>query len=148
MVVWKPKYPVLIGDFQWLFNWLRVNPFKEAPDMVIPEVVYPSEVAAPIPPKNLAEILQALENEDYVIPDPEYVEDASESDSDVEMEDAENHFSEDSLVQENQDDVLTLDAAAGNAIPLNDSHASSSTEPSILVNAIVDRPFGPYPSVG
>src|SRR3954470_2219311 len=103
--------------------------------MVIPEVVYPLEVAAPIPPKNLDEILQALENEDSEIPDPEYAEDASESDSDVEMEDAENHPSEKSPVQENQDVVLPLDAAAGNAIPLNDSCASFSAEPSILVNA-------------
>ncbi|XP_058784392.1 uncharacterized protein LOC131659184 [Vicia villosa] len=36
--------------------------------MVYPAVEYPSEVATPSPPRNLAEILQALENEDSVIP--------------------------------------------------------------------------------
>src|SRR3954462_7817232 len=79
MVVWKPPYSVLTGDFQSLFNWLRENPSKKAPDMVFPEVEYPSKVDAPTPPRNLAEILQALENEDSDLPTPEYVEDASMS---------------------------------------------------------------------
>src|SRR4051812_25380831 len=58
------------------------------------------------------------------------------SEANVEMEDAENHPSEKSSVQENQEDVFILDAAAGNAIPLNDSCEASSSEPSVLVNAI------------
>src|SRR4051812_47047736 len=40
IVVWRPWFPVLTGDFQWLFNWFRMNPSEEAPHMVFPVVVY------------------------------------------------------------------------------------------------------------
>src|SRR4051812_32613688 len=104
--------------------------------MVIPEVVYPSKVAAPIPPKNMAEILKALENEDSEIPAPEYFEDASMSEADAEKQVDENHPAEKLHAEENQDEILMIDASVGNAIPLNDSCASSSAEPFVLVNAI------------
>src|SRR3954462_8900275 len=86
IVVWRPRLLVLTGDFQWLFNWFRMNPSESAPHMVFPEVVYPAEVAGPTPPTNLAAILQALEVGASEFPEPEYAEAASESDSDVEME--------------------------------------------------------------
>ncbi|XP_058744262.1 uncharacterized protein LOC131616833 [Vicia villosa] len=136
MIVWKPQFTVLTGDFQSLFNWLRENPLEKAPDMVYPAVEYPSEVAAPTPPKNLAEILQALENEDSDIPTPDYAEDASMSEADAEKQSAENHPAEKLPVQENQDDVLMIDAAVEHAIPLDDSCEASSDEPSVLVNAM------------
>src|SRR3954471_2057175 len=88
IVVWRPWYPVLAGDFQWLFNWFRMNPSESAPHMVFPVVVYPAEVAGPTPPTNLEAILQALEVGASELPAPEYAEAASESDLDAEMEDA------------------------------------------------------------
>src|SRR3954468_17801626 len=87
-VVWRPWYPVLTGDFQWLFNWFRMNASESAPHMVFPEVVYPAKVAGPTPPTNLAAILQALEVRASELPEPEYAEAASKSDLDAEMEDA------------------------------------------------------------
>src|SRR4051812_9815369 len=81
-------YPVLTGDFQWLFNWFRMNPSEEAPHMVFLVVVYRAAVASPTPPTNLAAILQALEVGSSELPEPEYAEATLESDSDVEMEDA------------------------------------------------------------
>src|SRR3954466_2476198 len=88
IVVWKPWFPVLTGDFQWLFNWFRMNPSERAPHMVFPVVVYRAGVAGPTPPTNLAAILQALEAGTSELPEPEYGEVSSESDSDEEMEDA------------------------------------------------------------
>src|SRR3954466_13709006 len=104
--------------------------------MVYPEVEYPSEPAALTPPRNLAEILQALANSDSDIPVPEYVEDASMSEADAEKQSAENHPAEKLPVQENQDDVLMIDATIEHATPFNDSYEASSDEPSVLVNAM------------
>src|SRR4051812_41079137 len=86
IVVWKPWFPVLTGDFQWLFNWFRMNPSERAPHMVFPVVVYCAGVAGPTPPTNLAAILQALEAGTSELPEPEYVKVTSESNK--EMEDA------------------------------------------------------------
>src|SRR4051812_44524009 len=91
IVVWKPWspvlwFPVLTGDFQWLFNWFRMNPSERAPHMVFPVVVYRAGVAGPTPPTNLAAILQALEAGTSELPEPEYVKVTSESNK--EMEDA------------------------------------------------------------
>src|SRR4051812_41270706 len=86
IMVWKPWFPVLTGDFQWLFNWLRMNPSERAPHMVFPVVVYRAGVAGPTPPTNLAAILQALEVGTSELPEPEYVKVTSESNK--EMEDA------------------------------------------------------------
>src|SRR3954462_32856 len=93
IVVWKSQspvlwFPVLSGEFQWLFNWFRMNPSERAPHMVFPVVVYRAGAAGPTPPTNLAAILQALEAGTSEMPEPEYVEVSSESDSDEEMEDA------------------------------------------------------------
>src|SRR3954466_11171552 len=86
IVVWRPRNPVLTGDFQWMFNWFIMNPSESAPHMVFPEVVYPAEVVGPTPPTNLASILQALEDGASELPVPEYAEAASGLNSDVEME--------------------------------------------------------------
>src|SRR3954467_15765813 len=83
MVVWIPKYPVLLGDFKTLFDFLRENPSKKDPSLVILEVVDPPEVEGPSAPRNLAAILQALENGDSEIPAAEYG-DASMQEADVE----------------------------------------------------------------
>src|SRR3954463_6572058 len=72
IVVWRPQYPVLIGDFKSLFDFLRENPSKKDPGLVIPEVVDPPEVEGPYAPRNLAAILQALQNGDSEIPAAEY----------------------------------------------------------------------------
>src|SRR4051812_16196996 len=63
IVVWRPKNPVLTGDFQWLFDFLRENSSEMSPNMVIPEVVYPPEVDAPTPSRNLAAIFKPLRME-------------------------------------------------------------------------------------
>src|SRR3954466_369174 len=93
IMVWKPRFPVLwfpvlTGDFQWLFNWFRMNPSERAPHMVFPVVVYRAGDAGPTPPTNLATILQALEAGTSELPEPEYVKVTSESDSDTMTEDA------------------------------------------------------------
>src|SRR3954464_10460773 len=67
IVIWIPDYPVLLGDFKTLFNYLRENPSEKDPSLVIPEVVDPPEVEGPSAPRNLAAILQALENGDCEI---------------------------------------------------------------------------------
>src|SRR3954464_11155748 len=67
IVVWRPQYPVLIGDFRSLFEFLRENRSEEDPRLVISEVVAPPEVEGPSAPRNLAAILQALENGDYEV---------------------------------------------------------------------------------
>src|SRR3954463_11315354 len=72
IVVWRPQYPVLIRDFGTLFEFLRENPSKKDPGLVIPEVVDPPEVEGPYAPRNLAAILQALQNGDSEIPAAEY----------------------------------------------------------------------------
>src|SRR4051812_8379537 len=94
--------------------------------MVIPEVVYPPEVDAPTPPRNLASILQALENGDSDLSAHEYEEDASREEADVEIHPAE----------ENHDDDLTMDAAVENVVPMNRSCEASSGEPSLLVKTL------------
>src|SRR4051812_29518591 len=58
IVVWRPQYPVLIGDFRTLFEFLRENPSEEDPSLVIPKVVDPAEVEGPSAPRNLTAILQ------------------------------------------------------------------------------------------
>src|SRR3954471_3186610 len=82
IVVWRPQYPVLLGYFRTLFEFLRENPSVEDPSLVIPEVVDPPEVEGPSTPKNLAAILQALENEDFEVLAAEYG-DASMQEVDV-----------------------------------------------------------------
>src|SRR4051812_36600218 len=72
IVVWRPQYPVLIGDFRTLFEFLREN-----------EVVDPPEIEGPSAPRNLAAILQAIENGDSEVPAAEY-EDASMEEADAE----------------------------------------------------------------
>src|SRR3954465_4516860 len=124
IVVWKPWFPVLTGDFQWLFNWFRMNPSEKAPHMVFPVVVYPAGVAGPTPPTNLAAILQALEAGTSELPEPEYAKATSESDSDEEMEDA-------------QADDLPEDHPAEIAVPFGrNSGASSSGETSALMETL------------
>src|SRR3954464_13520916 len=68
IVIFIPDYPVLLGDFKTLFDFLRENPSEKDPSLVIPEVVDPPEVEGPSAPRNLAAILQALENGDSEIP--------------------------------------------------------------------------------
>src|SRR3954468_982962 len=124
IVVWKPWFPVLTGDFQWLFNWFRMNPSERAPHMVFPVVVYRAGDAGPTPPTNLAAILQALEAGTSEMPEPEYVEVSSESDSDEEMEDA-------------QADDLPKDHPAEIAAPFGEYlGASSSGETSALMETL------------
>src|SRR3954462_12308496 len=114
IVVWKPWFPVLTGDFQWLFNWFRTNPSEKAPHMVFPVVVYPAVVAGPTPPTNLAAILQALEVGTSELPEPEYAKATSESDSDEEMEDA-------------QADDLPKDHPAETAVPFGRNSGAPSS---------------------
>src|SRR3954468_12812007 len=124
IVVWRPWYPVLTGDFQWLFNWFRMNPSESAPHMVFPVVVYRAAVAVPTPPTNLAAILQAFEVGSSELPEPEYAEATSESDSDVEMEYA-------------QAEDLPEDRPAEIVVPFGrNSGASSSGETSALMETL------------
>ncbi|XP_058753322.1 uncharacterized protein LOC131626514 [Vicia villosa] len=124
IVVWRPWFPVLTGDFQWLFNWFRMNPSEKAPHMVFPVVVYRAEVAGPTPPTNLAAILQALEDGTSELPEPEYAKATSESDSYEEMEDA-------------QAEDLPEDHPAEIAVPFGrNSGASSSGETSALMETL------------
>src|SRR4051812_20218879 len=48
IVVWRPWYPVLTRDFQWLFNWFRMNPSESAPHMVFSEVVILLKLLVPL----------------------------------------------------------------------------------------------------
>src|SRR4051812_35801957 len=99
--------------------------------MVIPEVVDPPEVEGPSAPRNLAAILQALENEDFDLPALEYEEDAS-----MEEADAEDHPAETIPVEENQNDDLTVENVVENVVPLDRSCEASSGEPSLLVKTL------------
>src|SRR4051812_32763072 len=113
-MVWRPKYPVLTGDFKSLFDFLRENPSKKDPGLVIPEVADPPEVEGPSAPRNLAAILQALENGDSDLPAAEYDGDAS-----MEEADTEDHPAETIHVEENHNDDLIMEAAVQNAVPLD-----------------------------
>src|SRR3954462_10458001 len=57
IVLWRPQYPVMLGDFKTLFNFPRENPSKKHPSLVIPEVVDPPEVKGPSSLRNLVAIL-------------------------------------------------------------------------------------------
>src|SRR4051812_26067305 len=103
--------------------------------MVYPEVEYPSEPPAPTPPKNLAEILLALETSETEIPSPLFAKVASESEADAETQDAENHPAMLSPLKKNQADVLMVDAAAKTPL-LDNSFDASSAGPSILMNTM------------
>src|SRR3954469_17499738 len=107
---------------------MRENPSEEDPNMVIPEVADPLEVEGPFAQRNLAAILQALENGDSDLPAPEYEEDASREEADAEIHPAGNISAE-----ENHDDDLIMDAAVENVVPLNRSCEASSGEPFLLV---------------
>src|SRR4051812_49037211 len=131
IVVWRPKYPVLTGDFKSLFDFLRENPSEEDPNIVIPEVFDPPVVEGPSAPRNLAAILQALENGDFDLPAPEYEGDASMGEAD-----AEDHPAETIPVEENQVDDLTMEDAVVNAVPLDRSCEASSGESSLLAKTL------------
>src|SRR4051812_21460043 len=130
IVVWRSQYPILLGDFKTLFNFLRENPSKKDPSLVIPEVVDPPEVEGPSAPRNLAAILQALENGDSEIPPADYG-DASMREADVE-----DHVAETVPVEENLANDLSMEAADHNAIPLDRSCEASSDEPSRLARTL------------
>src|SRR4051812_11595868 len=102
IVVWKPQYPVLLGDFKTLFDFLWENPSVEDPSLVIPEVVDPPEVEGPSAPRNLAAILQALENGDSEVPAAEY------GDASMQEADADDHVAERIPVEENNANDLTM----------------------------------------
>src|SRR4051812_13667477 len=99
--------------------------------MVIPEVVDPPEVEGPSAPRNLAAILQALENGDSDLPSPEYDGDAT-----MEKANAEDHPVGDIPAEENQEDDLTMEVALVNVVPLDRSCEVSSGEPSLLVKTL------------
>src|SRR4051812_11015768 len=121
MVIWIPDYPVLLGDFKTLFDFLRENPSKKDPNLVIPEVVDPPEDEGPSAPRNLAAILQALENGDSEVPAAQY-EDAS-----MEEADADDHGTETIPVEENPANDSEVPAAQCEA---------SSDEPSRLARTL------------
>src|SRR4051812_40090565 len=131
IVVWRPKYPVLTRDFKSLFDFLRENPSEEDPNIVIPEVADPLEVEGPSAPRNLAAILQALENGDSEVLVAEYDGDAS-----MEEADAEDHPVGDIPAGENHNVDLTMEAAVQNAVPLDRSCEASSGEPSLLAKTL------------
>src|SRR3954468_6621366 len=130
IVVWRPQYPVLLGDFMTLFDFMWENSSKKDPSLVIPEVVDPPEVEGPSAPRNLAAILQALQNGDSEIPAAEY-EDASMQEADVE-----DHVAETVPVEEIPANDLSIDAADHNAIPVDRSCEASSDEPSRLARTL------------
>src|SRR4051812_29247706 len=108
--------------------------------MVYPKVEYPSEPAAPSPPKNLAEIILALETSEAELPSTVYAEDASESEADVETQvaetqDVENHPAMQTPLKENQVDVLMVGTAVENPLMDNNIDASSAG-PSVLMNTM------------
>src|SRR4051812_36082102 len=129
-VVWRPQYPVLLGDFMTLFEFLRENPSEEDPSLIILEVVDPPEVEGPSAPRNLAAILQAVENGDSEVPAAEY------GDASMEEADADDHVTETIPVEENPANDLTMEAADQNAIPLERSCEASSDEPSRLARTL------------
>src|SRR3954470_4013612 len=112
IVIFIPDYPVLLGDFKTLFNYLRENPTEEDPILVIPEVVDPPEVEGPSAPRNLAAILQALENGDYEIPAAEY------GDASMQEADVEDHIAELVPVEKIPANDLSMEATYHNAIPV------------------------------
>src|SRR4051812_5057642 len=130
IVVWRPQHPVLLGDFKTLFDFLRENPSKEDPSLVILEVVDPPEVEGPSSPKNLAAILQALENGDSEIPA------ADCGDASMQEADVEDHVAESVPVEEIPANDLSMEAADHNAIPVNRSCEASSDESSRLARTL------------
>src|SRR3954469_22270812 len=130
MVIWTPVYPVLLGDFKTLFNYLRENPTEEDPILVIPEVVDPPEVEGPSAPRNLAAILQALENGDSEIPA------AENGDDSMQDADAKNHVAKTVPVEEIPANDLSMEAADQHVIPVDRSCEASSDEPSRLARTL------------
>src|SRR3954468_11575364 len=130
MVIWTPDYPVLLGDFKTLFDFLRENPSEKDPSLVIPEVVDPPEVEGPSAPRNLAAILQALENGDSEIPA------ADHGDASMQEADAEDHVAKTVPVEENFANDLSMEVADHNAIPVDRSCEASSDEPSRLARTL------------
>src|SRR3954465_4453850 len=130
MVIWIPKYPVLLGDFKTLFDFLRENPSKKDPSLVIPEVVDPPEVEGPSAPRNLAAILQALENGDSEIPAAEY------GDASMQEAESEDHVSESDPVEDIPANDTSMEAADQVVIPVDRSCEASSDEPSRLARTL------------
>src|SRR4051812_24303460 len=130
IVVWRPQYPVLLGDLKTLFDFLRENPSKKDPSLVIPEVVDPPEVEGPSAPRNLAAILQALENGDSEIPAAEY------GDASMQEADAENHVAESDPVEDIPANDTSMEAADQVVIPVDRSCEASSDEPSRLARTL------------
>src|SRR4051812_22248587 len=130
MVIWIPDYPVLLGDFKTLFDFLRENPSKKDPSLVIPEVVDPPEVEGPSAPRNLAAILQALENGDSEIPAAEY------GDASMQEADAEDHVAKSDPVEEIPANDLSMEAADQHVIPVDRSCEASSDESSRLTRTL------------
>src|SRR3954471_11912422 len=130
MVIWIPEYPVLLGDFKTLFDYLRENPSKKDPSVVIPEVADPPEVEGPSAPRNLAAILQALENGDSEIPAAEY--------EDVSMLEtvAEDHVAVSDPVEDIPANDTSMEAADQDVIPVDRSCEASSDEPSHLARTL------------
>src|SRR4051812_17850717 len=130
IVIFIPDYPVLLGDFKTLFDFLRENPSEKDPSLVIPEVVDPPEVEGPSAPRNLAAILQELENGDSEIPAAEY--------GDVSMQeaDAEDHVAKTVPVEEIPANDLSMEAADQNVIPVDRSCEASSDESSRLARTL------------
>src|SRR3954467_12039759 len=122
MVIWIPDYPVLLGDFKTLFDFLRENPSEKDPSLVIPEVVDPPEVEGPSAPRNLAAILQALENGDCEIPAAEY------GDASMKEADAEDHVAISDPVEEIPANDLSMEAADQHVIPVDKSCEASPVE--------------------
>src|SRR4051812_44734388 len=132
MVIWIPDYPVLLGDFKTLFDFLRENPSEKDPSLVIPEVVDPPEVEGPSAPRNLAAILQALENGDSEIPAANYGE------ASMQEADAKDHVAKTVPVEENSANDLSMEATDHNAIPVDKGCEASSDEPSRLARTLED----------
>src|SRR3954467_6619047 len=130
MVIWIPEYPILLGDFKTLFDFLRENPSKKDPSLVIPEVADPPEVEGPSAPRNLAAILQALENGDSEIPAAEY------GDASMQDADAEYHVAESDPVEEIPANDLSMEATDQVAIPVVESGEASSDESSRLARTL------------
>src|SRR3954466_8886771 len=130
MVIWIPEYPVLLGDFKTLFDFLRENPSEKDPSLVIPQVADPPEVEGPSAPRNLAAILQALESGDSEIPAAEY------GDASMQEADAEDHVAKSDPVEEIPANDLSMEAADQHVIPVDRSCEASSDEPSRLARTL------------
>src|SRR3954462_1358966 len=130
IVIFIPDYPVLLGDFKTLLNYLRENPSEKDSSLVIPEVVDPPEVEGPSAPRNLAAILQALENGDSEIPAAEY------GDASMQEADAEDHVAESGPVEDIPANDLSMEAADQHVIPVDRSCEASSDEPSRLARTL------------